>query len=883
MVKQTQDNAADWSAETSATYMASAVDASSVAIMMIDRDFVVTYANEATMKLLRDNAEAFKKIWPTFDPNTIIGACIDMFHKNPSHQRQILSDPRRLPYRTDITVGDFKFALNVSGVFDAQRNYIGNVLEWADVTITRVNSGMLDALDRSQAIIEFTLDGKIIKANKNFLNTLGYTLDEVKGQHHSMFVDANYRQSPEYRAFWEKLARGEHDAGKYKRIAKGGREVWIQASYNPILDGNGKPFKVVKFASDITEQENKAKEALFKSTGFDGSSVAMMMVDRDFKIMYVNDATKKLLRDNVTVFRQFWPTFDPDKMIGACIDMFHKNPSHQRQLLSDPSRLPYKTDITVGDFKFALNVSGVFDEKRNYVGNVLEWADVTETRMNAGMLSALQRSQAIIEFTLDGKIVNANKNFLNAMNYSLEEIKGQHHSMFVEPAYRQSPDYRAFWDRLGRGEFIADKFKRIAKGGKEIWIQASYNPILDGNGKPFKVVKFAQDITDIENERKRAEEERAAKAAEQAHVVSELASGLGALSEGDLTTRIEDEFVGEYEKLRADFNGAMTKMQESMQSVLAGTNGISTGAGEISQASDDLSQRTERQAASLEETAAALEEITATVKKTAENAKEASKIVAVAKTAAEEGGNVVETAVAAMNEIERSSKQITEIIGVIDKIAFQTNLLALNAGVEAARAGDAGKGFAVVASEVRALAQRSSEAAKEIETLIKASGAQVEKGARLVGETGQSLKKIVGQVIEINSLVTEVAQAAQQQSTGIDEVNTAVGQMDQVTQQNAAMVEEATAAARSLASETEELARVVSFFKVGEAEAEPARKPRAETKPKAPAHKPIETRSAKAPPPKAGLNGSTHKPAASRGSLAMKAKPQSQEDSWEEF
>src|SRR5262249_37302560 len=152
----------------------------------------------------------------------------------------------------------------------------------------RVNSGMLEALDRSQAIIEFTLDGKIIKANKNFLATLGYTLEEVKGQHHSMFVDPTYRQSPEYRAFWEKLGRGEHDAGKYRRIAKGGREVWIQASYNPILDGNGKPFKVVKFATDITEQENKAKEALFKSTGFDGSSVAMMMVDRDFKIMYVN-------------------------------------------------------------------------------------------------------------------------------------------------------------------------------------------------------------------------------------------------------------------------------------------------------------------------------------------------------------------------------------------------------------------------------------------------------------------------------------------------------------------------------------------------------------------------------------------------------------------
>lgn len=743
----------------SAAFLGAAVKSSSVATMMVDRDFVVHYVNDATEKMLRENQDAFKKIWPNFDAGKIIGTCIDMFHKNPGHQRQLLSDPKRLPYRTDITVGDFKFALNVSAVIDAKGNYIGNVLEWADVTEVRVNTGMLHALQRSQATIEFTLDGRIVTANKNFLDAVGYTLDEIKGQHHSMFVDPAYRQSPEYRMFWEKLGRGEFDAGKYKRFGKGGKEIWIQASYNPILDQSGKPFKVVKFATDITAAENEANE------------------------------------------------------LKANID-------------------------------------------------------------------AIGKSQAVIEFTPDGKILKANKNFLDTLGYSIEEIRGQHHGMFVEPNYRQSAEYRLFWERLARGEFVSDKFRRIGKGGKEIWIQASYNPLLDLNGKVFKVVKFASDITAIEHERKRNEEERAAKAAEQAHVVQSLASGLKHLSEGDLTVRITETFVGEYEKLRTDFNSAVDRLQETMKSVLSGTNGISTGAGEISQAADDLSQRTERQAASLEETAAALEEITATVKKTAENAKEASKIVSIAKSAAEEGGVVVESAVSAMNEISSSSKQITEIIGVIDKIAFQTNLLALNAGVEAARAGDAGKGFAVVASEVRALAQRSSEAAKEIETLIKASSGQVESGVRLVGETGQALKRIVNQVIEINSLVTEVAQAAQQQSTGIDEVNTAVGQMDQVTQQNAAMVEQATAASKSLASETEELAEIVSFFRVGDTSEKTK-----ETRSKPVEVKPAGKVSSLKPAPHgktSGANGSAGKPV-TRGALAVKAKPQAQEDSWEEF
>lgn len=257
--------------------------------------------------------------------------------------------------------------------------------------------------------------------------------------------------------------------------------------------GNGGK-RVSKDAHGAEQQEGAA----FKEAAFGGSSVAMMVVDRDFKVKFVNEATMRLMRDNSEAFRKLWPNFSAETIVGSCIDTFHKNPSHQRQMLSDPSRLPYRTDISVGDLKFALNVSAAFDAQRNYIGNVLEWDNVTAARLNSGMLAALHRSQAIIEFTLEGRVLNANENFLRALGYTLDEIRGQHHSMFCDADYRQTPDYRAFWERLGRGEFVADKFMRVAKGGREIWIQASYNPVLDASGRPFKVVKFASDITEAE-------------------------------------------------------------------------------------------------------------------------------------------------------------------------------------------------------------------------------------------------------------------------------------------------------------------------------------------------------------------------------------------------
>jgi methyl-accepting chemotaxis protein len=307
----------------------------------------------------------------------------------------------------------------------------------------------------------------------------------------------------------------------------------------------------------------------------------------------------------------------------------------------------------------------------------------------------------------------------------------------------------------------------------------------------------------------------AEKIEQQETIIASVGVGLNALANGDLTHRVTTELSGPLQKLKTDFNDALPKLQQALVAVVQSIDTISTGASEIEQASDDLSRRTETQAASLEETAAALEEITATVKATASNAGKASAIVNKTKVAAQASGKIVEGTIAAMGQIEESSKQITDIIGVIDEIAFQTNLLALNAGVEAARAGDAGRGFAVVASEVRALAQRSSQAAKEIKTLIGASSGHVAAGVKFVDQSGEALKEMVGEIVQINELVTEISQATNQQSQGIEEVNAAVNQMDQVTQQNAAMVEQATAASHHLSSEAQNLAGLVSNFNVG--------------------------------------------------------------------
>ncbi len=377
---------------------------------------------------------------------------------------------------------------------------------------------------------------------------------------------------------------------------------------------------------------------------------------------------------------------------------------------------------------------------------------------------------------------------------------------------------------------LAGTMKRLAGGDLTLDVSGTERrDEIGGMAVALEVFKHAavdKVAMDREAERARAQAEidrrtnetvKAEAARQLTEVVDAIGEGLDQLAQGAMTFRLDRSFAQDYEKLRVDFNGAMAKLADTLVAVATNTSAIRSGTGEISTAADDLSRRTEQQAASLEETAAALDEVTATVRKTSRSAIHARDVVGAAKDRAEQSGAVVRRAVDAMMEIERSAKEIGQIIGVIDEIAFQTNLLALNAGVEAARAGEAGRGFAVVASEVRALAQRSADAAKEIKRLISASGRHVEQGVGLVGDTGAALQTILDQVAELNTIVVEIAASAQEQAAGLDQINTAINQMDQVTQQNAAMVEQSTAASHALSRETAELARTVGRFKLGQA------------------------------------------------------------------
>ncbi|NDC56620.1 MAG: PAS domain S-box protein, partial [Alphaproteobacteria bacterium] len=502
----------------------------------------------------------------------------------------------------------------------------------------------------------------------------------------------------------------------------------------------------------------------------DGVSANVMMADADLNIIYTNPSVTALLKDAEKDIQTALPHFKADELVGKNIDIFHKNPDHQRTMLSKLTG-SYKTAIRVGGRNFNLIATPVLGKNKERLGTIVEWQD----GVAAGIVQGIRKSQPMILFNLDGTIVDANEQFLSAMGYTMEEIKGKHHSMFVDHDYRQTAEYKQLWEKIGRGEAVIGEFKRLGKGQKEIWINGSYNAVLDINGKPVLAVKVASDITAaklsiLENERG----------------IAECVDVLRKIATGDLNNKMVQEYAGTFREIKQALNATVEKLVETVHGIMEATDTVGTAAAEISSGSHDLSQRTEQQASNLEETAASMEQITGAVKQNTDNANNAKNIASGANQIAMEGGQVADQAVSAMRDIETSSQKIADIIGVIDEIAFQTNLLALNAAVEAARAGEAGKGFAVVAQEVRSLAGRSASASKEIKALISDSVAQVKSGAELVNKAGETLRDIVGQVGKVNALMNDIAAASVEQSSGIEEINNAIAQMDSMTQQNAA-------------------------------------------------------------------------------------------------
>lgn len=562
------------------------------------------------------------------------------------------------------------------------------------------------------------------------------------------------------------------------------------------------------FRRQLSGSALRIREGLFRGAAYESASAAMLLLDADQTVKAVNPALLAMMETHLEDFRSVKPEFDPAALIGKPFSYFHPSGSSASISLR-PEAMPLSVDIQIGTGFYHLGLSLISGAEGEVLGYAVEWTNTTAEKRNAAVTEAIDARQLRAEFTAEGRLTAANGGMGQLLRAAPEALVGQEFATALHVAESAEPCFAA----LARGETLPERIT-LRHEGQSFLLSGAMSAIRNSSGAIQRVVMIASDITEIEARETASRAQRAQAEAEQRKVVEELRAALNHLAQGDLSRLIAEPFPGDYETLRADYNDALSKLSEAVQAVIENSRLIRSESNVISRAALDMSKRTEQQAATLEETAAALNQMTSSVKSASERTSRANTKVAEASRNTETSGKVVREAVQAMGEISESSNKISKITSVIEEISFQTNLLALNAGVEAARAGEAGRGFAVVASEVRALAQRSSDAAREIAGLISDSANQVKRGVDLVGQAGTALESIQGSVGEIVAFMGDIAAATNEQASGLTEINSAMLQLDQVTQQNAAMFEETTAASQALAREADGLNEIMGRFRV---------------------------------------------------------------------